>query len=53
MVLDRSFARIRRAVGVFAAAVDASAAVNARRHPEAQTLRTLGIDPDAFDRVRL
>jgi hypothetical protein len=52
MSLDKSLSRLRKAAGVFAAAVEASAAVNARRHPEAQSLRALGIDPETFGKVR-
>jgi hypothetical protein len=41
-----------RALALFGAAVSASAAVENNRRPNARDLETLGIDPQAFSRVR-
>jgi hypothetical protein len=43
---------IGRAIAVFGAATAASAAVEGGRKPQARDLKTLGIDPKAFDRVQ-
>lgn len=40
-----------RAAAVFGAAVAASAAIEAHRKPARQDLLTLGIDPQAFERI--
>ena len=37
---------------VFGSAVAVSRAVEARRSPDARDLRTLGIDPSAFGKIR-
>ena len=40
-----------RAFAVIGAAAAASAAIETHRRPSARDLKTLGIDPAAFDRV--
>ena len=47
---------LRRRIGsvfeIFGAARRAAGAVNAGRRPDAQALRTLGIDPADFNKIR-
>ncbi|SFA94277.1 hypothetical protein SAMN03159496_01078 [Rhizobium sp. NFR07] len=44
--------RWSRAFAIFGAAVSASAAVENGRRPRNRDLDTLGIDPQAFERIR-
>jgi hypothetical protein len=40
-------------IAVFGAATAAAAAAESGRQPRARDLRTLGVDPDAFAKIRL
>lgn len=44
---------IGRAIAVFGAAAAASAAVEGGRKPQKRDLVTLGIEPNAFERVQM
>lgn len=42
-----------RVAAVFSATIAAAAAAEGGRQPNARDLRTLGIDPEAFSKIRL
>jgi hypothetical protein len=48
----KSFARIGEFFEIFGSAVAVSRAVEGNRQPSARDLRTLGIDPAAFGKIR-
>lgn len=48
----KTFARIGEFLDIFGSAVAVSRAVEGSRHPHASDLRTLGIDPAAFGKIR-
>jgi hypothetical protein len=45
--------RLRGFIDTFGAAADAAASVRLNKRPSARALETLGIDPRAFDDIRL
>jgi hypothetical protein len=42
-----------RAIAVFGAAAAAAAATEGHHQPRSRDLRTLGVDPDTFSKIRL
>ena len=49
----KKLGRIGKVFATVGAVIDVATAVEARRQPSVQSLRTLGIDEQAFRRVRL
>lgn len=50
---NASSSYLGRALAVFGASVAAAAAAESGRQPRTRDLQTLGIDPEAFSKIRL